>query len=46
MSSTYGELHPAESPEDQWDVISVNFIVKLPQAHGYDVVVTNLLGLS
>jgi hypothetical protein len=34
----YRELHPAETPADQWDIISVDFIVKLPQAHGYDVI--------
>jgi hypothetical protein len=34
----YGELHPAETPKDWWDVISINFIVELPQTHGYNVI--------
>jgi hypothetical protein len=33
-----GELHPTETPEERWEVISVNFIVKLPDSHGYDVI--------
>jgi hypothetical protein len=31
-----GELHPSETPEAPWDVISVDFIVELPESHGYD----------
>jgi transposase InsO family protein len=33
-----GELHPSETPEAPWDVISVNFIVKLLESHGYDTI--------
>jgi hypothetical protein len=33
-----GELHLTETPEEQWQVISVNFIVELPESHGYDVI--------
>jgi hypothetical protein len=33
-----GELHPSETPEAPWDVISVDFIVKLPESHGYDTI--------
>jgi hypothetical protein len=33
-----GELHPSETPEAPWDVISVDFIVELPESHGYDTV--------
>jgi hypothetical protein len=27
-----------ESPEAPWDVISVDFIVELPESHGYDTI--------
>ena len=33
-----GELHPLPTPESCWDVISVDFIVELPDSHGYDAV--------
>jgi hypothetical protein len=33
-----GELHPLPTPENRWDVISVDFIVELPDSHGYDAV--------
>jgi len=33
-----GELHPLQTPESHWDVISVDFIVELPDSHGYDAV--------
>jgi hypothetical protein len=33
-----GELHPAETPEAPWDMISVDFIVELPESHGYDTI--------
>jgi transposase InsO family protein len=33
-----GELHPSETPEAPWDVISVDFIVELPKSHGYDAI--------
>jgi hypothetical protein len=33
-----GELHPSETPEAPWDTISVDFIVELPQSHGYDTI--------
>jgi hypothetical protein len=33
-----GELHPSEAPEAPWNTISVNFIVKLPESHGYDAI--------
>jgi hypothetical protein len=28
----------SETPEDQWDIISIDFIVELPQVHGYDAI--------
>jgi hypothetical protein len=34
----FGELHPLETPEAPWDVISINFIVELPESHGYDTI--------
>jgi hypothetical protein len=33
-----GELHPSETPEAPWDMISVNLIVELPESHGYDTI--------
>jgi transposase InsO family protein len=32
------ELHPSETPEAPWEVISVDFIVELPESHGYDTI--------
>src|SRR6202789_2799074 len=32
----FGELHPLPIPEARRDVVSVDFIVKLPEAHGFD----------
>jgi hypothetical protein len=33
-----GELHPSETPEAPWDIISVDFIVELPESHGYNTI--------
>jgi transposase InsO family protein len=33
----FSELHPLAIPETQWDVVSVDFIVKLPDLHGFNV---------
>jgi hypothetical protein len=33
-----GELHPSETPDAPWDTISVDFIVKLPESHGYNAI--------
>jgi hypothetical protein len=35
----YVELHPAETPEYQWDIISIKYIVELSQAHCYDAII-------
>jgi hypothetical protein len=31
-------LTPSETPEAPWDVISIDFIVELPDSHGYDTI--------
>ena len=33
-----GELEPLLIPSQCWDTISMDLIVELPEAHGYDVV--------
>ena len=32
------ELSPLPTPESHWDTISVDFIVELPESHGYDAI--------
>jgi hypothetical protein len=41
----FGELHPLLIPEVRWDIVSVNFITKLPILHGFNaaMVVVNLV---
>jgi hypothetical protein len=33
-----GELHPSETPNAPWEVISIDFIVELLGSHGYDTI--------
>ena len=41
-----GELEPLPILERRWDTISVDFIVELPEAHGYNEVmnIVDLVG--
>ena len=41
-----GELEPLPIPEHRWDIISVDFIVELPEAHGYDAVMNDIDSVS
>jgi hypothetical protein len=41
-----GELHLTETPEEQWQVISVNFIMELPESHGYDAIMNMVDSVS
>ena len=38
QSLPVGELSPLPTLESCWDTISVDFIVKLPESHGYDTI--------
>ena len=33
-----GKLSPLPTPESHWDTISIDFIVELPESHGYDMI--------
>jgi hypothetical protein len=41
-----GKLHPSETLEEQWDVVSVDFIVELPESQGYDVIMNVIDSVS
>ena len=32
----FSELHPLKIPEEQWDIVSVDFITELPDSNGFD----------
>jgi hypothetical protein len=34
----HSELHPTEILEERWDTVLVDFIIELPDAHGFDAV--------
>jgi len=34
----HGELYLMETPEQRWDTITVNFVVELHDAHGYNAI--------
>jgi hypothetical protein len=33
---TIQRIHPLPIPEARWDVVSIDFIVELPDSHGFD----------
>jgi hypothetical protein len=46
MEMDISELHPSETPEAPWDVISMDFIVELPESHGYDTIMNVVSGVA
>jgi hypothetical protein len=41
-----GQLHPLETPLQRWEQVSVDFIVELPDSHGFDAVMNVVDTLS
>jgi hypothetical protein len=35
----HSELHSMEPPEEQWDMITVYFMIELPNVHGYNAII-------
>ena len=46
QSPPVGELSPLPTPKSHWDTISINFIVKLPESHGYDMIMNVIDSMS
>ena len=44
--SPVGELQPLSVPDAQWDTLSVNFVVKLPESFGHDAIMTVVDSIS
>jgi len=44
--SPVGELQPLSVPDAQWDTLSVNFVVELPESSGHDAVMTVMDAVS
>ena len=41
-----GEYVLLPIPESRWDTISINFIIELPESHGYDMVMNVVDSMS
>ena len=41
-----GKLHPLQVPKVCWDTLSVDFIMELPEAHGFDAVMNVVNSVS
>ena len=44
--SLVGELQPLSVPDTQWDTLSVDFVVELPESSGHDAVMTVMDSVS
>ena len=46
QSPPVGELSLLPTPESHWDTISVDFIVELPESHGYNMIMNVIDSVS